>query len=126
MTTTKRPHPLQWVGYVYGKPLPPSCRQWVANDLTGDHAVSRHLFRSVFSFLPIFGAFLLLPGPFHLRAATVLLALFLAVFFSMVYMYPNRARRLQKHGLDPNLQNLKKQQETETTRINYEKMFPPR
>ncbi len=35
-----KPGPLQYIGYCYGKRLPDSMREWVANDLAGPGASS--------------------------------------------------------------------------------------
>ncbi|MCX5043182.1 DUF5313 domain-containing protein [Aldersonia sp. NBC_00410] len=103
---TTRPNPAQWIGYAFGRALPASMRDWVANDLTGRNRVLRHLLRSLAPFLPIFAAFVvLLPGALWLRGATVLLGVLLALFYSAAYMNQNRAKRLQQHGLPADLEN---------------------
>ncbi|HEY5857864.1 MAG TPA: DUF5313 family protein [Aldersonia sp.] len=100
----KRPNPIQWLGYAVGRTLPPSCQEWVRHDLTGRYAVPRHVLRSLVPFVPIFIAFVvLLPGPIWLRVSTVLLGVFLAVFYSVAYMNQNRAKRLAQHGLPSDL-----------------------
>ncbi|WP_149362075.1 DUF5313 family protein [Lolliginicoccus suaedae] len=106
-STATRPSPLQWISYSFGRTLPPSMQDWVRNDLTGDRAVPRHLVRSMVPYLPIFALGFLLPGPFVLRGAVVLLGVLLALFYSAAYMEPNRARRLERHGLPRDLQNPK-------------------
>ncbi len=63
-----RPNPIQWIGYTLGRRLPDSMRDWVRNDLTGNHATARHMIRGMVPFLPLFTAFLLLPGAVRLRA----------------------------------------------------------
>ena len=45
-----RPGLMRYVGYSFGGKLPDNMR--VRNDLTGDHAVVRHLARSMVPFLP--------------------------------------------------------------------------
>jgi len=102
----KRPNPVQWLGYSIGRSLPPSCEDWVRNDLTGRFAAPRHVLRSLVPFVPIFIAFLVfLPGPFWLRGSTMLLGVFLAVFYSVAYMNQNRTKRLVQHGLPIDLVN---------------------
>ena len=100
-----RPSPIQWIAYTFGRPLPASMREWVRNDLVGDHAVSRHMIRSQIPFLPVYAAFLLLPGPIWLRLSTAGLGLMLSLFFSISYMAHNRSRRLEKNGLPGDLEN---------------------
>ncbi|MGB3773527.1 MAG: DUF5313 family protein [Rhodococcus sp. (in: high G+C Gram-positive bacteria)] len=121
-----RPGPVQWIGYSFGRTLPASMQDWVREDLIGDHAVPRHLVRSMVPFLPIFAAFLLFPGELWLRGAMILLAVLLAVFYAAAYMEPNRRRRLLAHGLSPDLQNPKKMARDEAERQAYEREHPER
>lgn len=120
-----RPGPLQWLGYSVGRKLPDSMRDWVRNDLVGDWAVPRHFARSMVPFLPLFAAFLLFPGPLWLRGCMVLLGVSLALFYSAAYMAQNRARRLERHGLPPDLENPKKRGRIDAERAAYEKAHPP-
>ena len=92
-----RPTPWQWVGYAFGRTLPSTMTDWVANDLTGDHAVVRHLIRGQVPFLPIYAVFMFFPGELWLRGAMVLLAVLLSLFFTASYMEENRQRRLVRH-----------------------------
>ncbi|NLU83216.1 DUF5313 family protein [Rhodococcus sp. HNM0569] len=116
----KRPNPLQWIAYTFGRPLPASMQDWVRNDLTGDWAVPRHLIRSMVPFLPVFAAFLLFPGPLALRGAMILLGVLLALFYSLAYMAQNRARRLERHGLPGDLENPRKKSAHDAERRAYE------
>jgi hypothetical protein len=115
-----RPNLFQWVGYACGRKLPDSMRDWVGEDLTGDWAGPRHIWRSLVPFLPIFGLMLLLvPGPLWLRGAMVLLMTILAVVFSAAYMKQNRVSRLVKHGLPADLENPRVVREREESRARY-------
>lgn len=100
-----RPNPVQWIAYACGAKLPESMNDWVLNDITGDHYVVRHLIRAMVPFLPLFVIFMLFPGPLWLRGSMVLLGVLLALFYSVVYIHQNRARRLQKNGLPMELDN---------------------
>ncbi|GAB2631395.1 DUF5313 family protein [Prescottella soli] len=120
----RRPNPLQWIGYSCGRKLPDSMQDWVRNDLVGDWAVPRHMIRSMVPFLPIFAAFFLFPGPLWLRGSMVLLGVFLALFFAAAYMEQNRRRRLEKHGLSPDLENPKKVARYNAEKAAYEKAHP--
>ncbi|BAH50241.1 DUF5313 family protein [Rhodococcus opacus] len=117
-----RPGPIQWVGYSFGRTLPDSMREWVKNDLIGDWAVPRHLVRSMVPFLPVFAAFFLFPGPVWLRGAMVLLGVFLALFYSVAYMAQNRSRRLERHGLPPDLENPKVRRRHDEERAAYDRV----
>ncbi|SDD16693.1 DUF5313 family protein [Rhodococcus tukisamuensis] len=100
-----RPNPVQWIAYACGAKLPESMNDWVLNDITGDHYVVRHLVRAMVPFVPLFVIFMLFPGPLWLRGSMVLLGVLLALFYSVVYIHQNRARRLQKNGLPMELDN---------------------
>ncbi|WP_213246019.1 DUF5313 family protein [Gordonia pseudamarae] len=116
-----RPNPLRWISYAYGAALPAKNRSWAYNDLTGAFAVPRHLLRSQFSFLPIYLAFYFgFPGQVGIRLAMVALAASLAFIFSLSYMAQNRARRLQKNGLDGTTLTQRRQREAEAERAAYE------
>ncbi|WP_067828998.1 DUF5313 family protein [Nocardia inohanensis] len=101
----KRPNPIQWIGYAFGRKLPDQLQDWVRNDLTGTWAVPRHIVRGLVPMLPIFALFLLLPGELWLRLAVILLGVLLAVFYIVAYMPMNRAHRLVRHGLPEDLEN---------------------
>lgn len=103
-----RPNPVQWIAYACGAKLPESMNDWVLNDITGDHYVVRHLVRAMVPFVPLFVIFMLFPGPLWLRGSMVLLGVLLALFYSVVYIHQNRARRLQKNGLPMELDNPKR------------------
>lgn len=91
----------------------------MAEDLTGDHAVVRHLIRGQVPFLPIYAVFMLFPGELWLRGAMVLLAVLLSLFFTASYMDDNRQRRLIRHRLPRDLTNPRKAQESELVKKRY-------
>ena len=97
-------------------------REWVINDLTGDHAVVRHLIRGQIPFVPIYVIFLFFPGELWLRLAMVALAALLGLFFSAAYMEENRIRRLVRHGLPGDLQNPRKTAEAQRVSDAYLQM----
>ncbi|MGW4577444.1 DUF5313 family protein [Rhodococcus aetherivorans] len=117
-----RPGPFQWLAYAVGRPLPASMREWVRNDLIGDHAVARHMIRSQVPFLPLYAAFLLLPGPVWLRLSTMGLGVALALFFSAAYMAQNRRRRLERNGLPGDLENPRRVRERDAEKAAYERL----
>lgn len=121
-----RPNPFQWLAYCAGRRLPDSMQNWVRHDLVGPWAVPRHLIRSMIPFTPIFVAFLVLfPGELWLRGAMILLSVLLALFYSVAYMEPNRARRLQQHGLDPTLTSTKRRTRRDAERARYAQLHGP-
>lgn len=125
-TKASKPNIGQWFMYsVFGRPLPPSMQDWVRRDLVGPFAVPRHLLRGLLPFTPIFLAFLLLfPGALWLRGAMVLLSVLLALFYTLAFMDLNRARRLELHGLPPNLESDRKQKMLDRERADYERLHP--
>ena len=92
-----RPGLMRYVGYSFGGKLPDNMRDWVRNDLTGDHAVVRHLVRSMVPFLPIFAAGLVVPGALAC-VAPACCSVILALIYSFAFMDMNRRRRLSQHG----------------------------
>ena len=98
-------------------------RDWVRNDLTGDHAVVRHLVRSMEPFQPIFAAGLVVPGALALRSACVLLAVILALIYSFAFMDMNRRRRLSQHGFPEDLENENKVRRRNSSRRTYERLY---
>ena len=77
-------------------------QDWVKNDLVGKGAVSRHLFRSMIPFLPIFVGFLVLfPGALWLRGSMVLLSVLLAMFYTVAFMDLNSIQAKSRLGLLP-------------------------
>ncbi|AFT99305.1 DUF5313 family protein [Nocardia brasiliensis] len=120
----RRPNPIQWLGYAFGRRLPDSMIDWVRRDLTGKHAVARHLVRGLIPFTPLFAVFLLFPGELWLRGSMVLLALLLALFYTVAFMPMNRAHRLAKHGLPADLENPEKARRRAEERARYTAQHP--
>ncbi|WP_028478483.1 DUF5313 family protein [Nocardia sp. CNY236] len=120
----RRPNPVQWIGYAFGRRLPDSMRDWVRNDLTGRYAVARHVVRGLVPLSPLFVVAILIPGEVWLRAATTCLAVLLATFYTVAFMPMNRAHRLTKHGLPADLENPRKVRQRELERARYEARHP--
>lgn len=115
----RRPGPIRWIGYAFGRRLPDSMREWVRRDLTGKHAAARHVLRGLVPFTPLYAAFLLFPGELWLRGAMVLLALLLALFYTVAFMPMNRAHRLAKHGFPQDLRNPEQARREDADRARY-------
>jgi hypothetical protein len=119
-----RPGPLRYIAYSFGRTLPDSMREWVRNDLTGEHAILRHLLRSMVPFLPVFvGIFVFLPGPVALRTGAVALGVILALIYSFAFMDLNRSRRLSQHGLPEGLESTRQARRREQARAAYERAY---
>ncbi|MBJ8345887.1 DUF5313 family protein [Antrihabitans sp. YC2-6] len=121
---SKRPNPIQWLGYAWGRKLPDEMRDWVRNDLTGRFAITKHLVRGMVPFAPIFVVFMLFPGPLALRGAMTLLALLLALFYCGAYRNQNRAHRLALHGLPVDLEDATTTARRASERAVYEAQHP--
>ncbi|MBF6101208.1 DUF5313 family protein [Nocardia cyriacigeorgica] len=120
----RRPNPIQWLGYACGRKLPDSMRDWVRNDLTGKYAFPRHVLRGLVPFVPLFAVFLFFPGELWLRGSMVLLALLLALFYTVAFMPMNRAHRLAKHGLPADLENPDRAERRAKERARYAAQHP--
>lgn len=88
----------QWLGYAFGRGLPPAQRAWVARDLLGPRWVLRHFVRTGVQWAPSL-LLVLLPGPWALRASLPLLVLVGCAYVSASYLQETRAHRLAKNGL---------------------------
>lgn len=120
----RRPNPIQWIGYAFGRRLPDSMTDWVRNDLAGKHATTRHIVRGMIPFTPLFVVFLLFPGELWLRGSMVLLAVLLALFYTAAFMPMNRAHRLAKHGLPADLESPERTRRRALERARYAAQHP--
>ena len=66
-TTSAKPNPWQYIAYSYGRQLPDSMRDWVANDLAGNGAVRRHMIRWAIPPLFVLAPFWLLPASLYVH-----------------------------------------------------------
>ena len=99
METRRRPGPVQWLLYSFGRGLPPEHREWVLHDLTTRTWVLRHLLRTTLQLAPFAVAlFLLVPGSASMRALAVGGGLALGYFYSVAYMYETTENRAIKAG----------------------------
>ncbi|WP_433608840.1 DUF5313 family protein [Prescottella agglutinans] len=121
MSAPQRPTFGQYVGYQFGRTLPPSLQDWVRNDLVGPGASARYLIRFTVPVLPILALFLLIPGPVWIPLAMMALLFIPLVYFAIALMRVYRRHRLQSHGLDPELVAEKAQRRAEWIRDDYER-----
>jgi hypothetical protein len=99
MQSPRRPGPLRWVLYAFGRGLPAEYREWVLHDLTTRTWVLRHLLRTALQLLPVAVLlYVLIPGPAWVRAGAVLAGLLLGFFYSASYMYETTENRAMKAG----------------------------
>ncbi|CAM2838653.1 hypothetical protein BST27_08750 [Mycobacterium intermedium] len=121
-----RPNLWQYIAYSYGKCLPPSMREWVANDLAGHGAVRRHMIRWAIPPLFILAPFWLLPASLYVHtemtAPLYIWALLMAMALNKIW----RRHRLLQHGLDPNLVDVIKRQKEAHIHEDYARRYGPR
>jgi Family of unknown function (DUF5313) len=99
MGTRRRPGPLRWLLYAFGKGLPPEHREWVLHDVTARTWALRHLLRTAVQLAPFAVLlYVLIPGSTGVRAAAVAGGLALGVFYSVAYMYETTENRAIKAG----------------------------
>ena len=98
-----RPGPLQKVGYLLGRRLPDSMRDWVLNDLTGPGHMRRYFVRGLIPLLPVLIVFAFIPGPPLIRGGMILLLLIPFIYFQVALVRVYRRHLLVNNGLDPKL-----------------------
>jgi hypothetical protein len=95
----RRPNPLRWLAYAFGRGLPAAHREWVLHDVTTRTWVLRHFARTTVQLAPFAVAlYLLIPGQPWVRAAAVLAGLLLGYFYSAAYMHEIVEHRATKAG----------------------------
>ena len=120
------PTALQYVGYCYGKRLPSSMRQWVADDLAGPGATRRMMVRMLVPALLILTPFWIVPMSLYLHLSTTLPILIPFVFFSHALNKVWRRHMLRKHGLDPALVDYRNRQRDAHIHDAYAEKYGPR
>jgi hypothetical protein len=98
-----RPNAVQYVAYSYGRRLPDTMREWVANDLAGHGAVRRHMIRMAIPPLLILAPFWLLPASLYVHLEMTAPIYIWAVLMALALNKVWRRHRLAQHGIDPNL-----------------------
>lgn len=124
--TEERPNALQYVAYSYGKRLPNSMRQWVADDLAGRGAVRRHMIRMAIPPLLVLAPLWLIPASLYVHlemtAPIYIWAILMALALNKVW----RRHRLAQHGLDPNLVDYIKRERDAKLHEDYARRFGAR
>jgi hypothetical protein len=103
MNARRRPNPIQYIRYCYGRPLPPSLRDWVRNDMAGRGATVRIIMRAVVPTTLILIPFWFLPTDFMTHVSMTFPIWFMAILFSHALNKVWRKHMLRMHGLDPEL-----------------------
>ncbi|MGA9873906.1 MAG: DUF5313 family protein [Rhodococcus sp. (in: high G+C Gram-positive bacteria)] len=121
MVSRERPSFGQYLGYQFGRVLPPSMQDWVREDLVGKGAQARYLLRFTLPVIPLLSLFLLVPGPLWIGLAMIALLFIPLVYFAIALMNVYRRHRLLVHDLDPQLLNADTQRKIDRTREDYER-----
>ncbi len=93
----------QKIGYLLGRPLPESMRDWVREDLTGPGHVRRYIVRGLIPILPLLVGFWFIPGALFIRGGMMLLILIPFVYFQIALIRVYRRHLLVNNGLDASL-----------------------
>ncbi|MCV7282461.1 DUF5313 domain-containing protein [Mycolicibacterium flavescens] len=121
-----RPNLFQYITYSYGRRLPDSMRDWVANDLAGPGALRRHMIRMAIPPLLILAPIWLLPTSFYVRFEMTAPIFIWAVLMALALNKIWRRHRLAQHGLDQNLVDVIKRQKDAAIHEDYIRRFGPR
>ncbi|GAC78051.1 MULTISPECIES: DUF5313 family protein [Gordonia] len=118
-----RPGLLQKIGYLLGRPLPTSMREWVRNDLTGPGHVRRYIVRGLIPLIPLLVGFWFIPGPLLLRGGMMLLILIPFVYFQIALIRVYRRHLLINNGLDASLVDAVQIQRADAVADDYRQRF---
>ena len=121
-----KPNPVQYVGYCYGRRLPTSMLQWVADDLAGPGATVRMMVRVFVPAVLIMLPFWIIPMSLYLHLSTTLPILIPFVFFSHALNKVWRRHMLRQHGLDPGLVDYRARQRDAHLHDAYAEKYGPR
>ena len=121
-----KPSLLQYIGYCYGKRLPNSMRQWVADDLAGPGATRRMMLRMVVPAVLILTPFWIVPMSLYLHLSTTVPILIPFIFFSHALNKVWRRHMLRKHGLDTSLVDYRNRQRDAHIHDAYAEKYGPR
>ncbi|MGI9124753.1 MAG: DUF5313 family protein [Mycobacterium sp.] len=94
---------MSYIGYCYGKVLPPEYDDWVREDLAGRGARWRTVVRVTIPALLVIAPLWLIPATVAMHLAMSSLLLLPFVYFTHALDKYWRAHRLRQHGLDPEL-----------------------
>ncbi|MFD3509926.1 DUF5313 family protein [Nocardia sp. NPDC058666] len=120
MSARSTPNFPERLGYICGRTLPPSMRDWVLRDLTGPGATRRYLLRILVPLLPVMALFLLVPGPAWMGLSMAALLYLPLIYFTIALTYVFRRNRLLRHDLDPELADAGARAKEQVQRTAYE------
>jgi len=124
--TAARPTPWQYVTYAYGRRLPATMRNWVAEDLAGEGAVRRHMIRMAIPPLLVLAPLWLLPASLYVHLEMTAPIYIWAVLMSLALNKVWRRHRLAQHDLDPTLVDAIRRRKDARLHDDYAARFGPR
>lgn len=117
---------MQYIAYSYGRVLPESMRDWVANDLVGKGALRRHIIRCAIPPLFVLAPFWLLPATLYMHMEMTVPIYIWSILMSVALNKVWRRHRLAQHGLDPHLVDEMKSERAQQMQDNYIARYGPR
>lgn len=124
--SSAHPNLPQYIAYCYGRQLPASMREWVAEDLAGQGAVRRHMIRSAIPPFLVLAPFWLLPASLYVHMEMTVPIYVWAVAFALALNKVWRRHRLAQHGLDPNLVDVLRTRKDAALHEAYARRYGPR
>ncbi|OBI96860.1 DUF5313 domain-containing protein [Mycobacterium sp. 1465703.0] len=124
--TAAKPNLWQRIGYAYGRRLPDSMRNWVAQDLAGQGAIRRHMIRWAIPPLLVLAPFWLLPASLYVHSEMTAPLYIWALLITLALNKVWRRHRLAVHGLDPNLVDVITRQKQARMHEDYIARYGPR
>ncbi|ORA21776.1 DUF5313 domain-containing protein [Mycobacterium aquaticum] len=125
-TPRTKPGPLQYVAYCYGRRLPDSMRDWVANDLAGPGATARMMIRVAIPAVLVLAPIWFIPMSLYLHASMTVPIFIPFVYFSHALNKVWRRHMLAKHGLNPGLVDELSRKKNAHIHRAYEERYGPR
>jgi hypothetical protein len=120
------PNVWQYIAYSYGRRLPESMHDWVAEDLAGRGAVRRHMIRYVIPPHFVLAPLWLLPGSVLLHLAITLPIYIWAILMTHALNKIWRRHRLAVHELDPKLVDVIDREKNSRLHQDYAQRYGPR
>ncbi|WP_299563170.1 DUF5313 domain-containing protein [uncultured Mycolicibacterium sp.] len=121
-----KPNLWQYILYSYGKRLPDSMRDWVANDLTGPGAIRRHVLRMAIPPIFVLAPLWLLPASLYVHMEMTVPIYIWAILMSVALNKVWRRHRLAQHGIPPKLIDDVERQKKARMHEDYIRRFGPR
>jgi hypothetical protein len=122
----KKPGPLKYLTYSYGRRLPDEYRDWVRNDLAGKGAIRRHMIRMAIPPFLVLAPFWLLPASLYVHMEMTVPIYTWALLMALALNKVWRRHRLAQHGFDPNLVDELNREKNAALHAAYAQKYGPR